>query len=86
MPQITVNNVSEDVIAHLEARASALVEADVNPKVQKRGGEKSGVDTRLRVIRLLKRRLHLGDLLEQVSDANRHGEVQTGAPRGEEER
>ena len=35
-------------------------------------------------IRPLKRRLHLGDLLEQVSETNRHGEVQTGAPVGEE--
>ena len=35
-------------------------------------------------IRPLKRRLRLGDLLEQVSDANRHGEVQTGGPVGEE--
>lgn len=37
-------------------------------------------------IRPLKRRLRLGDLLEQVSDANRHREVQTGAPVGEEAR
>ena len=35
-------------------------------------------------IRPLKRRLRLGDLLEQVSETNRHGEVQTGAPVGEE--
>ena len=35
-------------------------------------------------IRPLKRRLRLSDLLEQVSDANRHGEVQTGAAVGEE--
>lgn len=35
-------------------------------------------------IRPLKGRLRLGELLEQVSDANRHGEVQTGAPGGEE--
>ena len=35
-------------------------------------------------IRPLKRRLHLGDLLAQVSETNRHGEVQTGAPVGEE--
>ena len=35
-------------------------------------------------IRPLKRRLRLGDLLERVSETNRHGEVQTGAPVGEE--
>ena len=34
--------------------------------------------------RPLERRLHLGDLLEQVSETNRHGEVQIGAPVGEE--
>ena len=34
--------------------------------------------------RPIKRRLHLSDLLEQVSEANRHREVQTGAPVGEE--
>ena len=36
------------------------------------------------MIRPLKGRLCLGDLLEQVSDANRHGEAQTGSPVGEE--
>ena len=35
-------------------------------------------------VRPLKRRLRLDDLLEQVSETNRHEEVQTGAPRGEE--
>ena len=35
-------------------------------------------------IRPLKRRLRLEDLLEQVSEANRHEEVQTGAAVGEE--
>ena len=35
-------------------------------------------------IRPLKPRLRLADLLEQVSETNRHGEVQTGAPVGEE--
>ena len=35
-------------------------------------------------IRPLKRPPRLDDLLAQVSEANRHGEVQTGAARGEE--
>ena len=35
-------------------------------------------------IRPVKRGLRLGDLLEQVSESNRHREVQTGAPVGEE--
>ena len=35
-------------------------------------------------IRPLKRPLRLDDLLAQVSDVNRHGEVQTGAACGEE--
>ena len=35
-------------------------------------------------IRPLKPRLRLDDLLEQVSETNRHGEVQTGGPVGEE--
>ena len=35
-------------------------------------------------IRPLKRPLRLDDLLAQVSEANRHGEVQTGAACGEE--
>ena len=35
-------------------------------------------------VRPLKRRLRLDDLLEQVSEANRHEDVQTGAPRGQE--
>ena len=35
-------------------------------------------------IRPLKHRLHLGDLLQQVSETNRHGEVHTGAARGQE--
>ena len=35
-------------------------------------------------VRPLRRPLHLSDLLQQVSDTNRHGEVQTGVARGEE--